>query len=176
MLSPLVISGLFRKVMAAVPRRPRGRPLLAAIVAPCSVLATGLLVPGPASAEPAMQRLRVATFAAPDLARVERDYTRWLGYTVRERGKVSAALAASWDAPRAAGRPYVLLSSTAHPDVFIRAVRVAAMPGYRPITTHGWNGIEIIVDDTDKTFERLAGSPFKVIGEPAQGRPMGGAA
>lgn len=125
------------------------------------------MVAGPAQAEPALQRFRVATIAAPDLARVEQDYTRYLGYVVRERGKVSAALAASWDAPRAAGRPYLLMSSEAHPDVYIRAVRAPAVPGYQPITTHGWNSIEIVVENTDATYERFRGSPFKVIGEPA---------
>ncbi|MCP5339776.1 MAG: hypothetical protein H7A14_09700 [Sinobacteraceae bacterium] len=121
----------------------------------------------PAQAAPLLQRFRVATIATSDLAQVEKDYGRYLGYTVRERGKVSPALAASWDAPRASGRPYVLLSSDTHPDVFIRAVRTPAVKGYRPLTTYGWNSIEIVVDDTDATYARFQGSPFKVIGEPA---------
>ncbi|MCU0758491.1 MAG: hypothetical protein MUF07_04715 [Steroidobacteraceae bacterium] len=118
-------------------------------------------------AEPLLQRFRIATIAAPDLRKVEADYTRWLGYRVRERGKVSGALAASWDAPRAAGRPYILLSSDTHPDVFVRAVGAPAVPGYRPLTTHGWNSIEIVVEDADATRARFRGSPFRVIGEPA---------
>ncbi len=121
----------------------------------------------PAQAEPLLQRFRGATISAPDLAAIEKDYTRYLGYTVRERGKVSAALAASWDAPRAAGRPYILMSGDAHPDVFIRVVRVPKVRDFRPLTTHGWGSVEIVVDDTDATFSRFQGSPFKVIGEPA---------
>jgi hypothetical protein len=133
----------------------------------CGVIA--LLAAGMprALAEPLLQRFRGATIAAPDLAKVEKDYTRYLGYTVRERGTVSPALAASWDAPRAAGRRYILMSAAAHPDVFIRAVATPAVGGYRPLTTHGWNSIEIVVDDTDATFARFKGGPFKVIGEPA---------
>jgi hypothetical protein len=119
------------------------------------------------AAEPLLQRFRGATISTPDLASVERDYTRYLGYTVRERGRVSPALAASWDAPRAAGRPYILMSADAHPDVFIRAVRVPAVRGYRPLTSWGWGSLEIVVEDTDATFARFKGSPFKVIGEPA---------
>jgi catechol 2,3-dioxygenase-like lactoylglutathione lyase family enzyme len=162
-----VILGLSSKAPAQRRARAAGHGTLATLLAFCGLVATLLFGAVAARAEPALQRFRVATIAAPDLAKVEADYTRWLGYKVRERGKVSAALAASWDAPRAAGRPYILLSSDTHPDVFIRAVRAPAVPGYRPLTTHGWNSIEIVVDDTDATYARFAGGPFKVIGEPA---------
>jgi hypothetical protein len=126
-----------------------------------------------AQAEPLLQRFRIATVTAQDLARVEQDYRRYLDYQVRERGRVSADLAQSWDAPRMAGRPYVLMSSDAAPDVYVRAVRSSATPQYRSLTTWGWNAIEIVVDDTDGTYRRFArgssgtGSPFKIIGEPA---------
>ena len=46
-------------------------------------------------------------------------------------------------------------------------MRVPAVRGYRPLTTHGWGSLEIVVDDTDATFARFRGGPFKVIGEPA---------
>jgi catechol 2,3-dioxygenase-like lactoylglutathione lyase family enzyme len=123
--------------------------------------------------QPQLLRIRMATISAADLEAVERDYGRWLGYKVRERGVVSAALAASWGAPRAAGRAYVLMSSDAAPDVFIRAVQASraamALP-YQPLLTYGWNGIEIIVDDPDGLHTKLKDSPFRVIGEPA---PLG---
>ncbi len=133
----------------------------------CSALASFALALSPVQAEPLLQRFRGATISAPDLAKVEQDYARYLGYFVRERGKVSAALAASWDAPRAAGRPYILMSADTHPDVYIRAVRVPAVRDYRALTTHGWGSVEIVVDDTDATFARFKGSPFRVIGKPA---------
>lgn len=133
----------------------------------CGAIATLALAAAPASAEPLLQRFRGATISTPDLAKVEKDYARYLGYTVRERGRVSPALAASWDAPRAAGRPYILMSADSHPDVYVRAVRVPAVRGYRPLTTHGWGSLEIVVDDTDATFARFRGGPFKVIGAPA---------
>ena len=126
-----------------------------------------------AHAEPLLQRFRVATISAPDLKRVEQDYGRYLDYRVRERGRIPASLAQSWGAPRMAGRPYVLMSSDAAPDVYVRAVRSPAVAQYRPLTTWGWNAIEIVVDDTDGTYQRFmtqlpaASAPFKVIGEPA---------
>lgn len=123
--------------------------------------------------QPQLLRIRMATFSAADLDAVERDYGRWLGYKVRERGVVSAELAGSWGAPRAAGRAYLLMSSDAAPDVFIRAVQASraamALP-YLPLLTYGWNGIEIIVDDPDGLHAKLKDSPFRVIGEPA---PLG---
>lgn len=147
-------------------RRARNASRLLAVLATCVVAALAAAAP-PASAEPVLQRFRAATIAAPDLATVEADYSSRLGYVVRERGRVSRALAASWGAPRAAGRPYLLLSSDAAPDVYIRAVQAPAARDYKPLTTWGWNAIEIVVDDTDATFEKVRGGPFRVIGEPA---------
>ena len=130
-------------------------------------------VPTMAAPQPQLLRIRMATFSAADLDAVERDYGRWLGYKVRERGVVSMELAGSWGAPRATGRAYLLMSSDAAPDVYIRAVQASpaalALP-YRPLTTYGWNGIELIVDDPDGLHVKLKDSPFRVIGEPA---PLG---
>jgi hypothetical protein len=114
-----------------------------------------------------MLRFRAATVTTANLAAVERDYLHDLGYQVRERGKLSRELAASWGAPRAGGRAYVLLASDAAADVVIRAIESPAMPAYRPLTTHGWNAIEIVVQDPDSLRKKMAGGPFEVIGEPA---------
>ncbi len=151
----------------ALTRGPAPRRSGRCAAAWCGAIATFALAAASSGAEPLLQRFRGATISTPDLAKVEKDYARYLGYTVRERGTVSAALAASWDAPRAAGRPYILMSADSHPDVHVRAVRVPTVRGYRPLTTHGWGSLEIVVDDTDATFERFRGGPFKVIGEPA---------
>lgn len=146
-------------------RNRTGRWLcLLAVLAACAVVVLGSL---PARSEPLLQRFRAATVTTPDLATFEADYAARLGYVVRERGRVSRELATSWGAPRVAGRPYLLLSPDAAPDVYIRAVRAPLARDYRPMTTYGWNAIEIVVDNTDATFERVRGGPFKVIGEPA---------
>jgi hypothetical protein len=122
------------------------------------------------AARPALESFKIATIAAADLGEIERRYGRWIDYKVRERGKVPRDLARSWGAPKAAGRDYILLSSDAAPEVFIRVVRTPGVKGYEPLTTHGWNAIEIIVDDPDALFTSMAPSPFTVIGEPA---PLG---
>ena len=121
-----------------------------------------------AVAEPALQRIRMATITTDDLAGVERDYGRWLQYAVRERGTIPAELAHSWGAPGVAGNRYVLMSPDGSPDVFIRAIEQQDLPAHAPLTTWGWNAIEIIVDDPDAIRARLQESPFRIIGEPAQ--------
>lgn len=118
------------------------------------------------NATPQMLRFRAATVTTQDLAAFERDYATLLGYRVRERGTISRELAASWGAKRMSSRKYLLLSSDASPDVLIRAVEAPAVPGYRPLTTHGWNAIEIVVEDPDALRKRFDVSPFTVIGEP----------
>lgn len=135
--------------------------------------ALGLLAAGagPLSAQtpdgPLLTRYRMATVGAPNLALFEQMYTEHLGLKVREKGKVSAATAASWGAPKSAGRPYILLSSDTSRDVYIRGVEVDAVPGYKALTTVGWNAIEIIIRDIDALHKKLKASPFKFIGEPA---------
>jgi hypothetical protein len=121
----------------------------------------------PAAPLPLLLRVQVATVATDDLAGFELRFTKWLGYEVRARGRVSRALAASWGTPREAGRRYVLLSSRGWPEGYVRGVEEPAVKGYLPLTTYGWNGIEIIVQDPDALRETLRGSPFEVIGEPA---------
>jgi catechol 2,3-dioxygenase-like lactoylglutathione lyase family enzyme len=116
--------------------------------------------------EPKMQRITMATVPSSDLQAFEDRYKRWLGYEVRERGVVSAELAESWGTPAHADSRYLLMSSAASPDVFIRAVEAQAVEGYVPMTTWGWNSIEIIVDDPVKLREQFHEGPFRVIGEP----------
>ena len=113
-----------------------------------------------ADASPRLSRFVGATMGAPDLAAFETAYVDWLGYRVRERGTIAADLAASWGLPAMAGRPYLVLTSEGADDVHIRAVETAAVPGYRPLTTFGWNACEIIVDDVHAMAARLAASPF----------------
>lgn len=116
---------------------------------------------------PRLTRIRMVTTAAPDLDAIVPLYTEWLDFRVREEGVVDADLAASWDAPGAAGRRYTLLSSDGAPDVHLRFVQTDAVEGYSPITTYGWNSWEIIVDDPYKLHdERLVPSPFTIIGLP----------
>jgi catechol 2,3-dioxygenase-like lactoylglutathione lyase family enzyme len=79
---------------------------------------------------------------------------------------VDGRLAAAWGAPAVAGRRCVLLSPDSAEDVYLRIVEGRTPADYVPLTTFGWNAIEIVVDDLDATWQRLQAPPFTVLGEP----------
>lgn len=118
---------------------------------------------------PALLRIAVTTTATSDIEASEAAYVDWLGYRVIERGKVEETAARAWGCPAAAGAPFRVLAAEGEQDVFIRLVETPVVPGYRPLTTFGWNAFEIIVEDVPALFERLCGGPFEVIGPP---RPL----
>ena len=115
---------------------------------------------------PKLKRIRIATIGAPDLKAVETQYGEWLGYAVVERGTIAKELAESWSAPKSAGRPFIVMQPESGTDVFIRAVEIDPVPGYKAMTTWGWNAIEIICDDPDAVYEKLLDSPFTLLGKP----------
>ena len=117
--------------------------------------------------EPNMKRIKIATVGTPDVAGTAALYAEWLEYETVEEGTVSDALAASWGTPAAAGKPYALMQGKSGDDVFLRAIEVAMPEGYTPMTTHGWNAIEMIVEDPDAMYDRLIDSPFTHVGGPA---------
>jgi hypothetical protein len=119
------------------------------------------------AAEPALHRIKMATVNVPDVGQWSALYKEWLDYQVVEQGEVPAALAASWGAPSSASQRYVVMAPASGTDVFIRAVEGDRVPGYRAMTTWGWNAIEIIIDDIDALYAKLKDSPFEFIGLPA---------
>jgi hypothetical protein len=120
---------------------------------------------------PLITRIKMATVGAPDVAEIEKLYTQYLDYKVIEKSKVSEAMAKSWGTPKSAGKPFILMNSVGSPDVYIRAVQVDAVKGYKAMTTHGWNAIEILVEDPDKVYARLKDSPFVHVGGPKNLNP-----
>lgn len=109
-----------------------------------------------------------ATVVAPDLDALTAAYRSTFGYRVVEEGTVSAALADSWGAPSAgAARTRLLGPRPTGPGL----VRVVEQPGSAPdgayLRRPGWRAIEICVTDVHALRERLDGTPFRVVGEPA---------
>ena len=142
------------------------------VIPAAALLGAVLLVGAPVSdaqraAKPALLRIKMATVNAPDVVQWSALYKEWLDYQVVEQGEVPATLAKSWGAQGSVGRRYVVMAPAGGGDVFIRAVEGDAMPGYRAMTTWGWNAIEIIIDDIDALYSKLKDSPFEFIGLPA---------
>lgn len=115
-----------------------------------------------------LKRIKMATLGAPDIAKTEAWYGEWLDYGVVDRGLVSADMARSWGTPASEGRRYSLLGPASGEDVFLRAVEIDPVPGFKTLTTWGWAAVEITVSDVDEVMKKLEGSPFKVLGLPRE--------
>jgi hypothetical protein len=126
----------------------------------------------PAPRPNALTRIKMGTMTSTDLGAVEERFRWWLGYRVVERGTVSATLAAVWGTPGMAGRPYILMQPKGGDDVFLRAVQIDDVAGYKALTTFGWVCFEIVVSDVYAMARKLLDSPWKIIGGPTS---LGGA-
>ena len=120
-------------------------------------------------AEHVLGPVRGVTTTADDLEAVEAAYTRWLAYRVVERGEVAAEAAHAWGAPAVAGRRMLVLEPESGEPTYLRFVEQRLPAGFRACTSFGWAATEIIAQDAYALAERLAGSPFRLIGEP---RPL----
>lgn len=107
------------------------------------------------------------TISTPDLAASEAAYVRHLGYRVRQRGRISASQAETWQRPAASGARFVSLVPEAAEDFEFRFVEVPApAQPYRAFSAYGWNAAELIVQDVDALAEELAGGSFEILGPP----------
>ncbi len=114
----------------------------------------------------ALGPIRSVTVTTPELGATAAAYEDFLGYAAAGGGQVSAALAATWQCPAEAGRDYLLLKPASDVDFWLRLVAAEPLPGYRPLTTFGWNASELLVQDVDALAAQLADSPFEIIGPP----------
>jgi hypothetical protein len=119
-----------------------------------------------------LELILIITFCAPDLGEMERAYAQVLQYSVAERAVVSPELATEWNAPAMRGHAYVLMRPPSKANIYLRFVQLDASPGYRPMSTLGWNATEILVQDPDALAQtiRSARTGFEIAGEP---RPLG---
>ena len=114
----------------------------------------------------------IVTIGTPDVEATQRAYSQWLEYTAESRGEVSKDLASVWNAPKMAGRAFVLMQPKSREPIYLRFVQVDALEGYVPMKTFGWNAIEMLAQDPDELAAKFARpqSPFKIVGPP---RPLG---
>lgn len=122
-------------------------------------------------ARPLLGEIRGTTLVVPDLTAIERAYVDVLGLQVAARGTIDAATAAMLGAPRIEGRRFLDLQPGSGEQVYLRFIERPAgvqspAAAWRSLTTHGWNAVEITVQDVRGLAARLEGSPFRIIGEP----------
>jgi catechol 2,3-dioxygenase-like lactoylglutathione lyase family enzyme len=112
--------------------------------------------------------LRGATLTVTDPEATAARYAQWLDYSVVEQGVIDTDLAAGWGAPASAGRPFIVCRPASGQDVFLRFIHGDLPADYRPLRTFGWAALEICVADTLAVAERMARSPFEIIGPPRE--------
>lgn len=113
-----------------------------------------------------MTLLKCATHVVADIPAAIERYESWMEYRLVDRGFVAEDLAAAWQAPASAGRPYAVLQPASGEAVFLRFVEGDPVPGYAPIRSYGWAAIELCVTDVEAVNARMLASPFEVIGPP----------
>ena len=111
--------------------------------------------------------IAAVTIACPDLDRSIDLYQRYLDYRLAHRGTLDGALARSWGTSALPGRAYAVLAPRGSADFRLRLVQSPAAPDYAPFRHFGWNAAEFLVQDVDALAVRLQGSPFELIGPPA---------
>ena len=116
---------------------------------------------------PKLGPIACVTIASPDLERSLQLYREFLGYECVAKGEISAELSRLWSLPKLSGRRYALTLPEGQGSTYIRFVQSPPDAAYQAFRHMGWNAAEIMVQDTDAVAKRLEGSPFKVIGPPA---------
>jgi hypothetical protein len=107
------------------------------------------------------------TVACSDVEVSARTYRDFLGYEISAQYTVDGPLARFWERPGLVGRRVTMLLPAGSGTTYIRLVETPRDPAYRPFLQMGWNAAELIVQDVDAIAGRLTGSPFRIIGPPA---------
>ena len=113
-----------------------------------------------------LELIAVVTVSAPDLRLTASAYEEYLQYRIVADGTVSEELADTWATPKMAGRDYLLLQPASQAEVYLRLVQTDAAESFGAMKSFGWNANEILTQDPDAMAERLADSPFDVVGSP----------
>ena len=106
------------------------------------------------------------TIAAPDLGGIEEAY-ELLGYRATAGGRIPGELAGFWGAESVEGAQFLMMAPETTPGFHFRFVEQPATEGYGAYRCWGWNAAELIVQDTDALEKQLMGTPFHILGPPA---------
>ncbi len=110
--------------------------------------------------------IRMVTHCVTDLETEIDTWSGYLGYTLQDRGRLSAELCSAWGAAAEIGSSYAVMAPASGAPVYIRFIATGARSGYWPPVTWGWNATEILVEDPDRLASRLETSPIRRFGGP----------
>jgi len=122
-----------------------------------------------------LKELLIITLSVTNTATVEEAYSEYFGYETVETGEVSDALADLWQTPQMSGRKYLIMKPSAMTPVYLRFVENDPVEAFSWTSTQGWNAFELVVNSPDALVPHLAGSPFKLLGQPKDLYPVEGA-
>jgi hypothetical protein len=114
-----------------------------------------------------LKYIYLVTIVVSQLSNVEPAWEEHLAYSTVHRGEITGQMADLWNAPAMTGRPFIIMQPESQAPVYVRFIEAEVDPGYAPMMTWGWNATELLVEDPDELAARLAGSPFRIIGPPA---------
>jgi hypothetical protein len=117
---------------------------------------------------PGLLRIAAFTLTTSNLDATIDAYVRWLGYVHEDAGRVPGSLARGWGAPGVEGRRWARLRPPGPANVVVRFVE-QALVAEAPLLGHGWNAVEILVEDPYALAHSFEGSPFRVVVPP---RPL----
>lgn len=111
--------------------------------------------------------ISAVTVATPELQHSIDAYRLYLRYELADSGRLSPPIAELWGRPGLAGRRFALMLPEGDGPTCLRFIESRSAGSYQPFRHMGWNAAEFMVRDTDACAARLAESPFRVIGPPA---------
>jgi hypothetical protein len=117
-------------------------------------------------AKSTLGQVRTMTITVAQVAQVEAAWTKYLGYQVIKRDRLSPEMAASWGAPALAGKAFVVLGPESGEPTYIRFVEQQTPADFDLTDTYGWRTTEITVQNGDELYARLKDSPFQMRGPP----------
>ena len=94
-------------------------------------------------------------------------YQKFLRYRVTKSGQINSKESSAWDADKIKGNDYVVMQPEKSDDFSFRFIHQPDLSNYTAFKSTGWNAAELIVEDVDRLAIELEGSPFKIIGAPA---------
>jgi catechol 2,3-dioxygenase-like lactoylglutathione lyase family enzyme len=106
--------------------------------------------------------------SVPDLGRALEDYEGRLGLELVDDRQVGESLATAWGCPAVASSRMATLRPQSGAFAFVRLVEQPIPVSFRPTTSFGWAAYEMTVQDVFGWPRRLAGSGFRVVGEPRE--------
>lgn len=114
-----------------------------------------------------LKSVSIVSYCVDRIATVESAWRDYLGYRTVARGELTRDECVAWNTPESRGQTYCLMQPASEEPIYLRFIETGERLGYESPATCGWLATEMLVEDPDALARRLDGSPFELIGGPA---------